>query len=74
MNDDWDKLLAAGLLSVPDDFAERVLREINRLPQPEPQKTWPQRLQWLAAIGAAVFGAVELISFIFGIWIAGTAY
>lgn len=74
MNDDWDKLLAAGLLSVPDDFAERILRKIDRSPQPEPQKTWRQRLQWLAAIAAAAFGTVELISFIFGIWIAGTAY
>ncbi len=74
MNKDLDTLLTSGLVSVPDDFTERVMREINLLPQPAPRQTWRDRLQWLAIIGTAALGIVELFSFIFGIWTATTAY
>ncbi len=74
MNEDLDSLLASGLLSVPDDFTERVMREIARLPQPAPRRSWSEKLQWLAAGGAALVGAVELFSFMFGIWTTTTAY
>lgn len=74
MNNDLDNLLTADLVPVPDDFTGRVMREINRLPLPEPRQTWRDRLQWLAITGTAALGIVELFSFIFGIWTATTAY
>jgi hypothetical protein len=74
MNDELDTLLKTSLLSVPDDFTERVMREIKRLPLAEHPKTWNQRLQWLAIIGAALLGVFELVTFIFGIWTVTTAY
>jgi len=74
MNKDLDALLAAGLLSVPDDFTEKVMREIQGLPMPSPKRTWRSRLQWLAIIGGMVLGAFEVFSFIFGIWAATAAY
>jgi len=74
MNNDLESLLDSSLVSIPDDFTERVMREIYRLPQPAPRQTWRDRLQWLAIIGTAALGAVELFSFIFGIWTVTTAY
>ena len=74
MNKDLDALLAAGPLSVPNDFADKVMREIQRLPMPSPKPTWQNRLQWLAVIGGMALGAIEVFSFIFGIWAATTAY
>lgn len=74
MNKDLDNLLTSGLLQVPDDFTERVMREINRLPQPAPRQAWRDRLQSLAMIGAVTVGIIELFSFIFGIWTATDAY
>ncbi len=74
MNKDLNTLLTSGLVSVPDDFTERVMREIYLLPQPAPRQTWRERLQCLAIIGTALLGTIELFSFIFGIWTATTAY
>lgn len=74
MNKDLDNIMTSGLLSVPDDFTERVMHEIYRLPGPAPRQPWRDRLQCLAIIGTAALGAVELFSFIFGIWTATTAY
>ncbi|MFZ2451362.1 MAG: hypothetical protein WAW36_12665 [Methylovulum miyakonense] len=74
MNNDWDNLLQSGLVSVPDAFTGRVMREIDRLPRPTPRQTWKIRLQWLAILGTAAMGMAELFSFIFGIWAATTAY
>ena len=74
MNEEWEKLLANGLLSVPDNFAARVMQEINRMPPPVPKKAWPQYLQWLAVLVPAAFGAAEAFSFMLAIWTTGTAY
>ena len=73
MNKEFEDLLKSGLVSVPDDFTARVMREIKTLPLLEPP-VWRQRLQWLAIIGTAALGASELFSYIFGIWIATTVY
>ncbi len=74
MTEDLDCLLASDLLSVPDDFSERVLREIDRLPQPRPRRSWSERLEWLAVAGTAAIAAIELFSFMFGIWTTTTVY
>jgi hypothetical protein len=74
MNKNLENLLNSGLVSVPDDFTERVMHEINQLPEPAPRQIWRDWLQWLAISGTAAVGIIELISFIFGIWTATTAY
>ena len=74
MNHNFDALLVSGLVKVPEDFCERVMREINRLPQPAPKKTWQDNWLWLAISGSAVVGIVELFSYVFGIWTVTTAY
>ena len=67
-------LLESGLLSVPDDFTERVMRDICAAPLPAPHQKWRERLQWLALVGGAMLGVVELAAFIFGLWTATAAY
>ena len=74
MNDKLDKLLDTEILSIPDNFAVQVMKEINQLPMPAPKKTWKEHVQWLAIFGSATLGMVEVFSFIFGIWTATTAY
>jgi hypothetical protein len=74
MNKELNSLLESGLLSVPDDFTERVMRDIRAAPLPAPRRKWRERLQWLALIGSAVLGASELLAFIFGMWAATAAY
>lgn len=74
MNHELDSLLESGLLSVPDDFTERVMREVRMAPLPAPRRHWRERLQWMALIGSAALGAIELSAFIFGMWTATTAY
>ncbi|MDZ4262960.1 MAG: hypothetical protein U1B30_11605 [Pseudomonadota bacterium] len=69
-----NRLLESGLLTVPDDFTERVMRDVCMTPLPTPRQRWYERLQWLALIGSAALGAVELLAFIFGLWTATTAY
>ena len=73
MNQDIEDLLTSGLLSVPDDFTARIMREIQSMPHAEPP-VWQKILHWLAITGAVALGANELFSSIFGIWIATTAY
>ncbi len=74
MNEKLDTLLNSDLLSVPDNFTEQVMKEINQLPIPIPHQRWKNRLQWLAIFSSAILGTIELFSFIFGIWTATTAY
>lgn len=72
-DDELDALLQSGLLAVPDDFTERVMRKVRASPLPAPRHAWAERLQWLALVGGAVLGAFEVAAFIFGIWAATSA-
>jgi hypothetical protein len=74
MNKELEKLLKGELLSVPNDFTERVMNEINRVPMPVSKKTERNWLQWLVVMCTGSLGLVELFSFIFGIWTATAAY
>lgn len=74
MNESWESLIANGLLSVPDDFVERVLGKAEALPQQPSRNGWRQYLQWLAAFAAASLGLEAALSFMFGLWMAGIAF
>jgi hypothetical protein len=73
MDKELDTLLESGLLSVPDDFVDRVMREVRVAPFPAARQRWREKLQWLALLGGATLGTFELLAFIFGMWAATTA-
>ncbi len=73
MNKELENLLKDELLSVPNDFTERVMNEINQSPMPA-KKTERKWLQWLVVMCTGSLGLVELFLFIFGIWTATAAY
>jgi hypothetical protein len=70
---EFESLLESGLLSVPADFTDRVLRELEGAPLPAPRRIWPERLQWLALAGGIAASIVPLSAFIFGLWAATAA-
>ncbi len=76
MNEDLDTFLREELLVLPQDFTQRVMRKIDELPIPaliEQPRRREKGLQWIAFIGTGLFGAVQLVAFIFGIWTATAA-
>lgn len=74
MNKELETLLTEDLLSVPNDFTERVMNEINRASMPVSIKKERKWLQWFVVMCTGSLGIVELFSFIFGIWTATAAY
>jgi hypothetical protein len=79
MHDDLDTLLQDDFLQPPPDFAQRVMRAIDRralAPAPTGRSPW-HRLRWLAAasglVGTGLLGLSQLASFVFGLWIASAA-
>lgn len=73
-NKKLDALLASTLLSVPTDFTESVMNEINQLPVQTPEPRWKKWLHGLAVLSSVALGTIELLSFIFGMWTTTTAY
>lgn len=73
MQVDIDGLLAGNLLSVPDDFSNRVMREVHAQPLPAVASKRRTRLQWLALVAAAGVGLSQVLAFIFGMWAASSA-
>ncbi len=72
MNKELENLLKDELLSIPNDFTERVMNEINQSPMSK--KIGRNWLQWFVVMCTGSLGLVELFSFIFGIWTATAAY
>jgi hypothetical protein len=73
MNDDIDTRLEAGLLHVPDDFTDQVMRCVETMPLPARRSKRRERLQWLALAGGAALGLSQLLAFMFGMWAASAA-
>lgn len=73
MKVDLDTLLKDDLLSVPDDFAQRVMHEVHLQPMPKPPSRQQERLQWLALLAAAGLGLSQILAFIFGLWATSLA-
>jgi hypothetical protein len=70
---DLDALLGADPLAPPDDFGERVMRRVARLPLPARHAAWRGRLQDLALLAGGILGAAQLGAFMFGMWAAASA-
>ena len=79
MNDELDRLLARDLLNVPDDFERTVMARIHELPDPVapvPARKSSKATHWLAGLalaGGAAVGLLQLLGFVFGIWMATSA-
>lgn len=77
MADELDALLADGLLDVPEHFSQQVMARVWAAPlqvsRSVPPHSWQARLQKLALLGGALWGTVQLMGFIFGIWAATSA-
>jgi len=76
MNEADEDLLRAGLFEPPEDFTQRVIDRIAEAPAPRwtpAVGTRRSTAQWLALAGAALWGAVQLATYMFGIWAATSA-
>ena len=71
MSEDFDELLARGLLTPPPDFGDRVMARVAELPLPLQAVSHSRRaekIQWIALIAASLAAAAQLVTFTFGIW------
>jgi hypothetical protein len=82
LNEDYEKLLREGLLAPPEDFVRGTMARVAAAPEPAPApvprapRAWPAArdvAQWLALAGAALVGAIQVASYVFGIWILSSA-
>jgi hypothetical protein len=73
MDEDLDELLGSDLLTVPEDFADRVMQRVGQSPLPTRRSQAKTRLQWLALIGGTIVGIAQLAAFVFGVWAAVAA-
>ena len=70
MKPDIDALLGADLLTVPDDFSRRVMREVYQQPLPKAVSSKREHWQWLALLVASGLGLSQVLGFFFGMWAA----
>ncbi|MEY4563617.1 MAG: hypothetical protein RLZZ618_2894 [Pseudomonadota bacterium] len=76
MTIDLDALITGCALPVPDDFSDRVMRQVQSLPSPASPGPAPRRrehLQWLALLAATGLGLSQVLTFIFGLWMTSAA-
>lgn len=75
MNRHDEELLRAGLITPPEDFLRRTMARIAATPEPRRNPHPPLRTvaQWIALTGTALFGAMQMVSYVFGIWIISSA-
>lgn len=74
MTVDLDTLLTDDLLSVPEEFSQRVMRDIYAQPVVLKRETArADRLRWLALLAAAGLGLSQLLAFMFGMWATSSA-
>jgi hypothetical protein len=76
MHRDDEELLRQGLIVPPEDFVRRTMARVATAPLPRRYQARPamrEIAQWVALAGAALFGAVQMASYMFGIWIISGA-
>jgi len=74
MDEEVEAFLNASLVFVPEDFTERLMREVNSAPQPALYRNRFEHLKWLALAGAIALGVFPLLTFIFSAWAMTAAY
>lgn len=76
MSDRIDKELKAGLYEPPQDFAARVMADIDLCPLPQRQSPIARTsvlVEWVALAGALIAGMSQLLPFLFGVWTVSNA-
>lgn len=76
MIEHYEDLLQAGRYTPPADFSDRVMARIMDQPEPgfaAPPRTSRPQAQWLALAAASLLGAIQLATFIFGVWLTASA-
>ena len=83
MNNDLDSLLGQDLLKPPAEFSYRVMQGIKPLPMPfeqaQPGRVWPAEpalqkiVMGIGMVGAGLLGLSQVVSFVFGVWLASAA-
>jgi hypothetical protein len=68
MDEELEAFLNAALVSVPDDFTERVMRGVNKSPPRALYRNGFEHLHWMALMGSAALGVIPLVTFIFSAW------
>lgn len=68
-----DAMLSEDRLQAPDDFTQRVMQEIQTSQPVHKPSLLTQWLQWVALAGGFLLGAQQLLSFMFGVWLATAA-
>lgn len=76
MSDQIDRELKAGLYEPPQDFATRVMADIDLRPLPQRQSPLDRTsdfVEWVALAGALIAGISQLLPFLFGVWTVSNA-
>lgn len=83
MNNDLDTLLGENLLRSPTNFSYRVMQAIQTLPVPfeqaqprssrQPDHGLQMIVMRIGMIGAGLLGLSQVVSFVFGLWLASSA-
>lgn len=83
MNNDLETLLGEDLLRSPTDFSYRVMQGIQTLPMPfqqtqprssrRPERALQMIVMRIGMIGAGLLGLSQVVSFVFGLWLASSA-
>jgi hypothetical protein len=68
MDEELDVFLRAALVSVPEDFTERVMRGVGKSPRAALYRNRFENLHWMALACGMAVGAVPLFAFIFSAW------
>jgi hypothetical protein len=83
VNDDLDTLLSQDLLQPPTNFSYRVMQGIKPLPMPfekahsthisHPSLALRKLVIGMGMMGAGLLGLSQVVSFVFGVWVASSA-
>ena len=68
-----ERVMRDGLVDLPSDFEQRVLSALPAAPR---HARWSRWLGYLSCSGACLggcCGAVQVLRYVFGIWLASTA-
>lgn len=65
-----DAMLSEDWLQAPDDFTQQVMQGSQSAELSHKESLVSQWLQWVALAGGFLLGAQQLITFMFGVWLA----
>jgi hypothetical protein len=75
MNESDEELLQRGLIAPQEDFVRRTMARIAAAPLPRarPRRAMREIAQWIALAATTLLGAMQMASYMLGIWIISSA-